>query len=239
MIPGIGTVVNAAAIVVGGIVGLLLKKRLKKEICDPIVQALGTATVFIGAAGALTGLLRPTENGLETKGTMLLVLSLVIGTLIGSFLGIRNATERLGEFLKRKAGATGDAHFTESFVAASLTVCIGAMAIVGSIEDGMNGNPQTLFIKAFLDGVIVMIFASVTGLGAVFSALPVAVFQGTVTLIAFFAAGAFPEAVIANMSFVGSALVFCVGVNLMFDKDIRVADMLPAVFVAIPLTYLL
>lgn len=241
MFPGIGTVANALAIVVGGLIGLILNKRLKKELSDALIIALGAAIVFIGASGTLAGMLNVSENGsgaLETKNVMLLIFSLVGGTLIGSFLGIKQKTERLGAYLKEKSGASGDTRFIDSFVSASLTVCIGAMAVIGSIEDGMSGKPQTLFAKAILDGLIIMVFASITGKGAVFSALPVAAFQGLITLAAVFFAGFIPEQAITNMSFVGSVLVFCVGVNLMFDKKINVADMLPAIFLAIPFTYL-
>ena len=238
MIPGTGTAVNALAIIAGGICGLIFKRKLNKSLCDLLMQALGLAVIFIGVSGTLKGMIGIGENGaLETKNTMLLIFSLVIGTLVGHLIGIKKHTERFGAYLKKKAGAGDDAGFIPSFVSASLTVCIGAMAIVGSIEDGMNGNPETLFAKAVLDALIIMVFASVTGKGAVFSAIPVFVFQGTVTLLSVFSASLFSEAVIANMSFVGSALIFCVGVNLMFDKEINVADMLPAVFAAIPLTF--
>lgn len=239
MFPGIGTAANALAIIVGGIIGLLLNKRLKKELCDALLAALSTAVIFIGASGTVAGMLKMSENGtFETKNVMLLIFSLVGGTLIGSFLGLKQKTEKLGAYLKEKFGSADDARFIDSFVSASLTVCIGAMAVIGSIEDGMSGKPQTLFAKAVLDGLIIMVFASVTGKGAVFSALPVAVFQGLITLTAVFFAGFIPTAAIASMSFVGSVLVFLVGVNLMFDKKFNVADMLPAVFLAIPLTYL-
>ena len=239
MFPGIGTVANALAIVVGGIIGLLFNKRLKKELCDALLTALGTAVLFIGASGTLAGMLKVTESGtFETQKAMPLIFSLVGGTLIGSFLGLKQKTEKLGAYLKEKFGSSDDTRFIDSFVSASLTVCIGAMAVIGSIEDGMSGKPQTLFAKAILDGLIIMVFASVTGKGAVFSALPVAVFQGLITLTAVFFAGFIPTAAIANMSFVGSVLVFLVGVNLMFDKKFNVADMLPAIFLAIPLTYL-
>ena len=239
MFPGIGTAANALAIIVGGIIGLLLNKRLKKELCDALLAALSTAVIFIGASGTVAGMLKMSESGtFETKNVMLLIFSLVGGTLIGSFLGLKQKTENLGAYLKEKFGSSDDTRFIDSFVSASLTVCIGAMAVIGSIEDGMSGKPQMLFAKAVLDGLIIMVFASVTGKGAVFSALPVAVFQGLSTLTAVFFAGFIPTAAIASMSFVGSVLVFLVGVNLLFDKKINVADMLPAVFLAIPLTYL-
>ena len=238
MIPGIGTIANAAAIIVGGVIGLVFKKKISKNLCDLLMKALGAAVIFIGVSGTLKGMLYVNGSSLETKNTMLLIFSLIIGTLIGNLIGIKKHTERFGAFLKEKAGAKDDARFIESFVAASLTVCIGAMAIVGSIEDGMNENPETLFAKAVLDALIIMVFASVTGKGAVFSAIPVFAFQGTVTLLAFLSTDIFTSGIISNMSFVGSVLIFLVGINLMFDKEINVADMLPSVFAAIPLTFI-
>lgn len=238
MIPGIGTIANAAAIIVGGIAGLIFKKKISKNLCDLLMKALGAAVIFIGVSGTLKGMLYVNGNTIETKNTMLLIFSLIIGTLVGNLIGIKKHTERFGAFLKEKAGAKDDAGFIGSFVAASLTVCVGAMAIVGSIEDGMTGNPETLFAKAVLDALIIMVFASVTGKGAVFSAIPVAIFQGTVTLISVLSADIFTADIIANMSFVGSVLIFLVGINLMFDKEINVADMLPSVFAAIPFTFI-
>ncbi len=238
MIPGIGTIANAAAIIAGGIAGLIFKKKISKNLCDLLMKALGAAVIFIGVSGTLKGMLYVNEGAIETKNTMLLIFSLIIGTLVGNLIGIKKHTERFGAFLKEKAGAKDDAGFIGSFVAASLTVCVGAMAIVGSIEDGMTGNPETLFAKAVLDALIIMVFASVTGKGAVFSAIPVAIFQGTVTLISVLSADIFTADIIANMSFVGSVLIFLVGINLMFDKEINVADMLPSVFAAIPLTFI-
>lgn len=238
MIPGTGTIANAAAIIVGGIAGLIFKKKISKNLCDLLMKALGAAVIFIGVSGTLKGMLYVNGNTIETKNTMLLIFSLIIGTLVGNLIGIKKHTERFGAFLKEKAGAKDDAGFIGSFVAASLTVCVGAMAIVGSIEDGMTGNPETLFAKAVLDALIIMVFASVTGKGAVFSAIPVAIFQGTVTLLSVLSADIFTADIIANMSFVGSVLIFLVGINLMFDKEINVADMLPSVFAAIPLTFI-
>lgn len=238
MFTGIGTVANAAAIIVGGLAGIIFKRKISKSLCDLLMKALGTAVVFIGVSGALKGMLYVNDGVIESKNTMLLIFSLIIGTLLGNILGIKKHTERFGAFLKEKAGAKDDARFIESFVSASLTVCVGAMAIVGSIEDGMNGNPSTLFAKAVLDALIIMVFASVTGKGAVFSAIPVAIFQGGVTALSVVSADVFTADIIANMSFVGSVLIFLVGINLMFDKEINVADMLPSVFAAIPLTFI-
>ena len=239
MFAGIGTVVNTLAIIAGGVAGLILKKRLKKSICDTLMQALGAAVIFIGVSGAMKGMLEVSGNGLDTKGTMILIFSLVTGTLIGELIGLKRLTEKFGGYLKEKAGAGDDSGFIDSFVSASLTVCVGAMAVIGPIEDGLMRNPSTLFAKALLDALIIMIFASITGKGAVFSAIPVAVFEGTITLGAFAVNDIMSAEVVNNMSFVGAVLIFCVGVNLMFDKKINVPNMLPAVFTSIPLTYIM
>ena len=238
MIVGLGTAANAAAIIVGGIAGLIFKKGLKENLRSTLMQALGASIIFIGAAGTLKGMLYVEGVLLDTQNSMILIFSLVIGALIGELLKIKKHTERFGAFLKEKFGGRDDSKFIDGFVAASLTVCVGAMAIVGSLEDGLTGDASTLYAKAVLDGLIIMVFASVFGKGAVFSAIPVVLFQGLITALAALAAPLFTDVVIANMSFVGSVLIFCVGVNLMFDKEINVANMLPSVFVSIPLTYL-
>ena len=155
---------------------------------------------------------------------MLMIASLTIGALLGELINIEAQMERLGERLKDKAKSSGDTKFVEGFVTASLTVCIGAMAIVGSIEDGISGNHDTLFAKAALDLVIVMVCVA-------FSAIPVAILQGIVTICAGFIAPIMNDSIIANISFIGSMLIFCVGVNLSFSKKFKVGNMLPAIII--------
>ena len=157
-----------------------------------------------------------------------MILALALGVFVGEWCDFDGKMERLGAWLKEKADRGNDSQFIEGFVTASLTVCIGAMAIVGSIQDGLAGNPSTLFTKSILDFIIVIIFASTYGKGAIFSALPVGVLQGSVTLCAGLLAPVFRPEVIANLSFLGSMLIFCVGVNLAFGPRFRVANMLPA-----------
>lgn len=239
---GMGTVVNVLAIIVGGLIGLLFKGGLKAHYQEAVIKALGLCTLFIGASGALPGML-VVEDGLLTgvsmKETLGMILSLALGTLIGEWLDFDGKMERLGAWLKEKATRGDDNQFIQGFVTASLTVCIGAMAIVGAIQDGLSGDPSTLFTKAILDFLIVMIFASTYGKGAIFSALPVGVLQGAVTLCAGLLAPVFSAAVIANLSFLGSILIFCVGVNLAFGNKFRVANMLPALVLGVLYTALL
>ena len=228
---GIGTIVNVAAIVVGGLIGLLFKGGLKEHYQEAIVKSLGLCTMFIGAAGALPGLLRVEDGALASapiRDTLGMILSMALGTLIGEWLDFDGKMERLGAWLKAKASRGEDSQFIQGFVTASLTVCIGAMAIVGSIQDGLSHDPSTLFTKSILDFLIIIIFASTYGKGAIFSALPVGVLQGGVTLCAGLLAPVFSAAVIANLSFLGSVLIFCVGVNLAFGNKFRVANMLPS-----------
>lgn len=225
---GIGTIVNVAAIVVGGLIGYKLKGGLKEHYQEAVVKTLGLCTLFIGAAGGLSGMLAVQGDKLVSGDTLGMILSLVLGTLIGEFFDFDGKMERLGQWLKEKASRGEDSRFVEGFVTASLTVCIGAMAIVGSLQDALSGDPSTLFTKSILDFMIVMIFASTYGKGAIFSALPVGVLQGSVTLCAGLLAPLFSDGVIANLSFLGSILIFCVGVNLAFGNRFRVANMLPA-----------
>ena len=239
---GIGTIVNVAAIVVGGLIGLLFKGGLKEHYQEAIVKSLGLCTMFIGAAGALPGLLRVEDGALASapiRDTLGMILSMALGTLIGEWLDFDGKMERLGAWLKAKASRGEDSQFIQGFVTASLTVCIGAMAIVGSIQDGLSHDPSTLFTKSILDFLIIIIFASTYGKGAIFSALPVGVRQGGVTLCAGLLAPVFSAAVIANLSFLGSILIFCVGVNLAFGSKFRVANMLPALVLGAAYTALL
>ena len=231
---GIGTVVNVLAIVAGGLVGLLLRGGMKEHYQTAIIKAMGLATIFIGATGALPGLIRVENNaivGVSIKETLGMILAFALGPLMGEFLDFDGKLERLGAWLKEKASRWEDSQFIQGFVTASLTVCIGAMAIVGSIQDGLAGDPSTLFTKSILDFIIVIIFASTYGKGAIFSALPVGVLQGSVTLCAGLLAPVFSPAVIANLSFLGSMLIFCVGANLAFNAKFRVANMLPVLVV--------
>lgn len=230
---GLGTIVNTAAIILGGIIGIIFKKGMKDELQQMLMQVMGLAVIFIGGAGALKGLFVITEAGLETSGTMLMIASLTIGAVIGELINIEKQMERFGEWLKEKARSSGDTKFVEGFVTASLTVCVGAMAIVGSIEDGLTGNHSTLFAKAILDAVIIAVFAASYGKGAVFSAIPVAILQGLVTVFAGLLAPVFSDGIIADVSFIGSMLIFCVGINLAFGKRFKVGNMLPAVIIPI------
>ncbi|MEY8355502.1 DUF554 domain-containing protein [Lachnospiraceae bacterium 54-53] len=223
-----GTIVNSIAVIAGGLIGLMLKGGLKQRFQDILMQALGLSVIFIGIAGVLQEMFVISGSGLETRGTMKMVLSLVLGAVSGEFININKHTETFGEWLKRKFSNPEDSGFVDGFVSTSLTICIGAMAIVGALQDGLTGDASMLFIKAVLDGVIVIVFASVFGKGVIFSAIPLLVFQGSITLLASFVQPFMTDSAISHLSFIGSALIFCVGTNLMFKTNIKVANLLPS-----------
>ena len=169
---------------------------------------------------------------------MLIVLTLAIGTVIGEILRIEKGFERFGEWLKEKTGNSGDKMFVDAFVTASLTVCIGAMAIVGAIQDGVLGDYSTLAVKSVLDLIIIAVMTSSMGKGCVFSAIPIFLFEGSITLIAKLISPLMTETAVSYLSLVGSILKFCVGLNLVWGKKIRVANMLPAVLLAVAAAYI-
>lgn len=228
---GLGTIINTLAVIAGGVLGVLLKKGIPQRMQDILMQACGITTIFIGISGTLEKMLVINGDKLETQGTMLLIFSFVIGAGLGEWINLEEKMERAGEKIKGLVKAKNDSQFVDGFVNVSLIICIGAMAIVGSIQDGISGDYSMLAAKAVLDFVIVMIFAATYGKGAIFSAVPIFVYQGGITLIAVLCGSFASDALISDLSFVGSALIFCVGINVAFGKKVRVGNMLPALLV--------
>lgn len=222
-----GTLINTAAVVLGALLGMLLKKGIKPRFREILMSALGVSTIFIGASGTLGGFKT------EENATMLLIFSLVLGALAGEALKIEDRLDALGEWIKRKTRRENDNTFVEGFVTSSLVICVGAMAVVGALKDGLTGDYSTLTAKAVLDLVIVMVFASTLGVGVLFSAVPLFLYQGALTLFAKLIEPLMSERLVANLSFVGSALIFCVGVNLAFGKKFKTGNLLPALLVPV------
>lgn len=231
--PGLGTIVNVIAIITAGTAGWLFGSRIPERVQHTLMSVNAVAVLFLGIGGAMAQMLK-VENGLlTTKGTMMMIICLALGAVVGEILDLEDRFDTFGEWLKQKTGNSRDADFVDAFVTASLTVCIGAMAIVGSIEDGIFANHSVLFAKAFMDAIIILVMASSLGKGCIFSAVPVAILQGCVTLLARLLKPLLTDAAMANLSFVGSILIFCVGVNLFWGKKIRVANLLPALVFAV------
>ncbi len=235
---GLGTVINTLGIVFGGVVGHFAGSLFRPEQQQALTRACGISVLFIGIAGAMEGMLTIEQNALSSGKSMLLVLCLAVGTIIGELIGIENGFERFGGWLRKKTGNAEDAGFVDAFVTASMTVSIGAMAIVGSIQDGLSGDFSTLAVKTVLDFIVIVIMTASIGRGAAFSALPVLVFEGSITVLARLISPVMTDAAVASLSLVGSALIFCIGINLIWGKLLNVANMLPAVVLAVLAAYL-
>ena len=235
--PGLGTIINVCCIVAGGLVGLVGKRFISQRLQDALLKACGLSVIFLGLGGALEKMLTVATAAdgtavLSSGGTMMILVSLATGSAIGEAIDLDARFEALGSWLREKTGSSGDAAFVDGFVTASLTVCIGAMAIVGSIQDGISGDYTTLALKGAIDAVCICAMAASMGKGVIFSALPVGAWQGLVTAASTLLQPVMTQTALDNLGLVGSILIFCVGVNLIWPRTFKPANMLPAVFIA-------
>jgi uncharacterized membrane protein YqgA involved in biofilm formation len=232
---GLGTIVNVITILVGSTIGLLLKKGLPERFKNIILESSSLVVVMIGISGVMSGMFKVTDEGtLSSNYIMVMIFSLVIGGLIGEFINIDDKLDKLGNWFQSKFSNDGSS-FSLGFVTASLVFCVGAMAIVGALEDGLTGNASTLYAKAVIDGITSIVFASNFGIGVAFSALPILVYQGGITLMAVWIKPWLTLEVITQMSLVGSVLIFCLGMGMLGIKKFKVGNLLPAIFM--PLIY--
>ena len=230
---GLGTVINTGAIVAGGLAGHFFGKMLKERHQSALNMACGVSVLFIGISGAMEGMLNIQDGVIGSGQAMFVTICLALGTLVGEIIDIEGLFERFGEWLKIKTGNAKDKEFVNAFVTASLTVCIGAMAIIGAIQDGILGDWSLLATKAVLDFIIIMVMTCSLGKGSAFSAIPVFLFEGIMTVCASFLKPIMTDLAMNYLSLIGSILIFCVGLNLVWGKKVRVANMLPAVVFAV------
>lgn len=220
----LGTIVNCIAIIIGCLLGLIVKGRLSERISTTIMSGLGLCVLYIGISGALKG-----------EDTLLMIISIALGALIGEVIDVDRWLNRLGHYLegkiRNKDGQT--ISIAEGFVTASLLFCVGAMAIVGALESGLKGNHETLFAKSLLDGISSIIFTSSLGIGVIFSAVSVLIYQGVIALGAGFLSSFLSSTVISNISSVGSILIIGLGLNMLGVTKIKIANLLPAVLLPI------
>lgn len=232
LFPAQGTLVNVIAIILGGILGRLFGKKVKPSLQETLLKMNGIALIGSGIVSFSEHALRIQNKALVSHGTLLCIIALSLGSVIGETLDIEKGFLSWGNWLKKKTGNQGDSRFLQAFCDTTLTVCIGAMAIIGSLEDGIHQNPQILYSKAVIDFIIVMMLSASLGKGAIFSALPVGIWQGFITLFATLVAPYLSALALENISLVGNLLICCVGINLAFDKKIRVANVLPSLLIA-------
>lgn len=236
--PGLGTIVNAVLVVVGGGLGLLLKKGMPERFQKIIFTATGTGVFFLGLNGALSEALTADGGKISSRWGLMLIISLVLGGLLGEALDIDGGFNRLGDKLKaRFAKGGGGENAGTGFVTASIIFCAGAMSIIGSMEDAA-GNPSTLYVKGMLDAITALVFTTVYGFGVLFAAVSVLVYQGAITLLALWLTPYIPPEIISQMSMVGSAVLMLIAFSLWDIKSFKVANLIPAMFMPILLYWI-
>lgn len=218
----LGTIVNAAAILIGGLAGLLVKGGLPERFAQTVMQGVALCVLLIGVSGALEGM----------PHLMAVILYMVLGALIGEGLKIEEGLERFGKRVEEKF-SKGDSQFTKGFVTSSLLFCVGAMAIMGSFESGLKGSHDILYSKSILDGIAALIFASTLGVGVLFSAASVLIYQGAITLLSGALSSVLTDLVIVQMSAVGGLLIMALGLNMLLSSKLKVGNLLPAIFLPI------
>lgn len=218
----LGTVVNSIAIIVGGAIGTFLKVGIPERFKNIVMQGVALSVMIIGIS-----------SGLQFNNLMVVIVSLVIGGIIGEALNIEEYLNKFGDTLQKKLSKDKSSTISKGFVTASLVYCIGAMAIVGALKDGLSGDHSILFAKSVLDGISSIIFASTFGIGVVFSAISVFLYQGSISLGASFLQGLLTKPVVEDMTAVGGILIFAISLNMLEIKNIKVGNLLPAIFIPI------
>ena len=225
-IPAGGTVFNSLTVFIGGSLGLLIGKFIPKKMQTTIFNCLGLFTLYVGI-----------NMTLNTKHSIAVLLSLVIGAVTGEFLGLEDKLNNLGDTLKKKFNAK-DEGFTQGFVSASLLFCVGSMAIIGAFEDGLKNNPEILMTKGIMDGIISILFAGSFGIGVLFSIVPMFLYQGALTFLAVWAEPFITQDMYANISGLGGLMIMGIGFNLLKIKKLNLGDMLPGLIYVVFLTML-
>lgn len=219
----LGTIVNTVAVIIGGSLGLILSSRFPKKLSDALMKALGLCTLLIGITGILKG-----ENQLIT------IISMAVGTIIGELLDLDGRLNRAGLFIQSKfKGRNGRVSVAEGFVNASLLFCVGAMSIVGSLQSGLTGNNEMIFTKSLLDFTSSIIFASTLGIGVLFSAAPVFIYQGAIVLLAQWLAPYLTDSVVSEMTCAGSLIIIGLALNMLGITKLKVMNYVPAIFLPI------
>ena len=221
-----GTIVNTIAVIIGSLIGIFLKYGLPEKMADTLMKGLGLCTFYLGVTGLMKG-----ENSL------ILILSVVTGTLIGEGLALEDRINHIGIWLETRFSSknTGKQSIAEGFVTASLLFCVGAMAIVGSLQSGLTGNHEMIFNKSILDFVAAIIFASSLGIGVIFSAVFVFLYQGSITLAAQWIAPFLTEATVNEMTCVGSVIILGLALNMLGITKLKIMNYVPAIFIPIVL----
>ena len=228
-----GTLINCALILVGTLLGLAVKKILPTHVKDTLMQAVGLVVLFIGIGGAVSACLTYVDGTFGTKDTLIMILSMALGAALGEAIDFEKHLDALGARCQKRFSSGENSTFAAGMVTATLLFCVGAMAVVGSLDNGIRGNTDVLVAKSIIDGISAMILASTLGIGVLFSAVAVLLYQGAISMLGVYIEPCLTDAVIAQMSYVGSILIFAIGLKMLHIAKIKVGNLLPAVFMPI------
>ncbi len=229
---GFGTILNVLLAISGGIIGLFLGEKVKKELKDTLLNAAGCCLLFMSISGAISQMLIIKNNLLVQSNILMMMVSISVGSIIGELINIQGFVENFGLLIKKLTKSDKDNSFVNAFIFATCTVCIGAMAVIGAIEDAINHNYNILLAKGIMDFIILGLLSASLGKGAVFSAVSIFLFQGIIEIISALLGPFISKAAINNISYIGNILIFAVAVNILWDKKIRVTNMLPSLIIA-------
>ncbi len=231
-----GTLVNCIAVIVGGLIGLLFKKGIKPGYADGINRALGLAVLIIGMNGVIANMFTVESGKISSSGELLLVVFLVVGTLIGELLKL---DERFGKFCKKIESRFKANGFASGFINGTVLFCVGAMSIIGSINDGLTGDSSILFVKSALDGVNAVIFGATLGFGVIFTCIPMLIYQGGISLLAGTLSGILQGELLEQICMVGYAIIMAIGLNFLLEKKFKTLNMVPALILPVVYHYIL
>lgn len=224
----LGTIVNTATIAIGSLIGVMLRRRIPERVTDAIMKGIALCVIYIGISGTLEG-----------RKTLAMIVSMALGGLLGTVLDLDGGMNALGRMVERRISPGGKGGIAEGFVTASLIYCVGAMAVVGSLQSGLTGNHEMLYTKSMLDGISSMVLSASLGIGVALSALSVLVYQGAITLLAQVVAPVLTETIVAEMTCVGSLMIMGLGLNMLGVTKLKVMDYVPAIAIVIPLCYVM
>lgn len=246
--PGVGTLIDMSGIIAGGATALVFGKLFSDSMKNMMMTVCGLSVFVIGITGIMQGMLTVSDGAVSVNGSIALLISLVAGAAIGEKLGIEKGINRLGMLLQKQVstrdvgcggGSSDDTgnSFADGFIKASMVVGIGAMAVMGPITEGLYGDHSMLIAKALFDFVIIMVMTVPYGKGCLFASVPVGILQGALTIISCQAKALLTGAALASLTTTGSIMIMCLGINLIWNKEIRVANMLPMVVIGVVLSY--
>ena len=236
--PGVGTLIDMSGIIAGGATALVFGRLFSEQMKNMMMTVCGISVFVIGITGIMQGMLTVSGGAVSVNGSIPLLISLVAGTVIGELLGIEKQIANLGGLMQKQFAGGEGGNFADGFVKASMVVGVGAMAVMGPITEGLYGDHSMLIAKALFDFVIIMVLTVPYGKGCLFASLPVGVLQGSLTLLACQAKAFLTDAALASLTTTGSIMILCLGINLIWNKEIRVANMLPMVVIGVALSYI-